>query len=162
MNQQAFTAWNSPMDPSTSGSLPLLGPAPVFRNQKDARLAAFGSSPDVQYPDGYLGTITNRRQDKVQQAVTRQNQRQYSRGIHKGERVNQGDYLWPREFNMYTGIELLSKGKKFAPTGAVTPQLTNDGKTGPRGVPRGLSRPQQQVIDKQRQVRLKALAPTWR
>lgn len=158
----SFSAWNSPSDPPSSGSLPLLGPAPVFRNQKDARLAAFGASPDAQYPDGYLGTITNRRQDKIQSAVVRQNQRQYTRGVHKGERINPGDYIWPKEFNLYTGIDLMAKGKKFAPTGAANPHLTNDGKVGPKGIPSGLSRPQKPTIDAQRQKMLKTLAPTWR
>lgn len=157
-----FSSWNSPSDPPNAGSLPLLGPAPVFRNAKDARLAAFGASPDAQYPDGYLGTITNRRQDKIQSAVVRQNQRQYTRGVHKGERINPGDYVWPKEFNLYTGIELLSEGKKYAPTGGITPQLTNDGKTGPRGIPSGLTRPMKPTIDKARQANLKSLAPAWR
>lgn len=158
----SFSSWNSPSDPPNAGSLPLLGPSPVFRNAKDARLAAFGASPDAQYPDGYLGTITNRRQDKIQSAVVRQNQRQYSRGVHKGERVNPGDYMWPKEFNLYTGLELLSKGKKYAPTGGENPQLTNDGKAGPRGIPSGLSRPAKPTIDKARQANLKSLAPAWR
>lgn len=158
----AFSNWNSPSDPPGAGSLPLLGPAPIFRNAKDAKLAAFGASPDAQYPDGYLGTITNRRQDKVQDAVTRNNQRQYSRGVHKGERIDPGDYVWPKSFNLFTALELEAKGKKFAPPGAAPTHLTNDGKEGPRGVPRGLSRPSKPTIDKARQKSLKALAPAWR
>jgi hypothetical protein len=158
-----FTSWNSPSQPPDSGSLPLLGPAPVFRNMKDQRLAAFGATPDTQYPDGYLGTgHGSRRQDKILGKIARQNQRQYTRGVHKGERINPGDYVWPDEFNLFTSLQLEAKGKKFAPVGAESPRLVNDGKDGPRGIPRGLSRPQQQVIDQQRRARLKGLAPTWR
>lgn len=155
----SFSNWGG----NTSSDLPLLGPSPVFRNAKDARLAAFGVGPDTQYPDGYLGTMSsNRRQDKLTGAIARQNQRSYSRGVHKGERVNPGDYVWPKEFNLLTGVMLESKGRKFAPTEAQPTHLTNDGKAGPRGVPRGLDRPQIEVIDTQRRTMLKSLAPAWR
>jgi len=160
----AFTTGPSPDGNRNSGStLPLLGPTPVFRNAKDQRLSAFGSTPDTQYPDGYLGTMSsNRRQDKLTNAVARANQRSYSRGVHKGERINAGDYIWPKEFNLLTGLVLESKGQKFAPTGAEPAMLTNDGKVGPRGIPRGLERPNPEVIDMQRRSMLKSLAPAWR
>lgn len=162
MPANTFTSWNSPSQPPDSGSLPLLGPAPVFRNQKDQRLAAFGASPDTAHPDGYLGTITNRRQDKVMGAIARQNQRSYTRGVHKGERINPGDYVWPSEFNLQTGLQNQLKGKRFAPVGAEPVILTNDGKVGPKGVPQNLDRPQQQAIDMERRKRLKSLAPDWK
>lgn len=159
----SYTSWNSPQDPPNAGSLPLLGPMPSFRSAKDQRLAAFGASPDTQYPDGYLGTMSsNRRSDKIQNAIARQNQRSYSRGVHKGERINAGDYIWPVEFNPATGILLQSKGMKFAPAMVQPTHLTNDGKAGPRGIPSGLSRPTQGVINVQRRAMLKSLAPTWR
>lgn len=155
----SFSNWGG----NTSSDLPLLGPSPVFRSPKDARLAAFGVGPDTQYPDGYLGTMSsNRRQDKLTNAVARQNQRSYSRGVHKGERINAGDYVWPSNFNLLTGLVLESKGQKFAPSEYEPTHLTNDGKVGPRGVPRGLSRPQMEVIDTQRRSMLKSLAPAWR
>ena len=50
---------------------------------------------------------------------------------------------------------------KFAPPGAEPVRLTNDGKAGPRGIPRGLDRPQQEIIDHQRQSMLKSLLPRW-
>lgn len=162
-NQQTFSDWGGGYDPYANDTQAALGPAPVFRNAKDARLAAFGASPDAQYPDGYLGTMSsNRRQDKLLNAVARTNTRPYSRGVHKGERINQGDYIWPDEFNLYTGLQLQSVGQKFAPPGAEPVRLTNDGKAGPRGIPRGLERPQQEIIDRERQSRLKRLAPPWR
>lgn len=162
MPANTFTSWSSPSQPPDAGSLPLLGPAPVFRNQKDQRLAAFGATPDAQYPDGYLGTITNRREDKTLAKIARQNQRQYSRGVHKGERVNPGDYIWPDEFNLFTGLQNQIQGKRFAPVGAEPVTLVNDGKSGIRGVPRSLDRPDAQVVDMERRKRLKTLAPSWR
>lgn len=162
-NQQTFNNWGGGYDPYANDTQAMLGPAPIFRNAKDQRLAAWGASPDVQYPDGYLGTMSsNRRQDKLTQALMRTNTRPYSRGVHKGERINPGDYIWPQEFNLLTGLQLEAKGKKFAPPGAEPVRLTNDGKAGPRGIPRGLSRPQQEVIDLQRRSMLKTLAPPWK
>jgi hypothetical protein len=61
-----------------------------------------------------------------------------------------------------TGLELQAVGQKFAPPGAEPIRLTNDGKAGPRGIPRGLDRPQQEQIDVQRQSMLKRLVPNWR
>jgi hypothetical protein len=162
-NQQTFNNWSGGYDPYSGETAPLLGPAPSFRSPKDRMLAAFGASPDTSYPDGYLGTMSsNRRQDKMLDAVARQNKRSYSRGVHKGERINPGDYVWPKEFNLLTGIQLESEGKKFSPPGAEPVRLTNDGKSGPRGIPRGPDRPQKEIIDKQRRSMLKTLAPPWR
>lgn len=163
MNQQTFGNWAGGYDPQGGESQPVLGPSPMFRDAKDRRLAAFGATPDTQYPDGYLGTMSsNRRQDKLLDSVKRQNHRSYSRGVHKGERVNPGDYLWPEELNLFTGLELQAQGQKYAPPGAEPIRLTNDGKAGPRGIPRGLDRPQQEQIDMQRRSMLKRLAPGWR
>lgn len=163
-NQQTFTNWSDGYDPyGAVAEAPALGPAPVFRNAKDAQLAAWGASPDTQHPDGYLGTMSsNRRQDKLTNAVQRTNTRPYSRGVHKGERINMGDYVWPQEFNLLTGIMLESVGRKFAPPGAEPVRLTNDGKMGPKGISRGLNRPDQPMIDMQRRSMLKTLAPPWK
>jgi hypothetical protein len=162
MNNQTFTNWGGGYDPAGGESQPLLGPEPVFRDPKDRRLAAFGASPDTMHPDGYLGTITNRRQDKLLNTLHRKNHRSYSRGVHKGERINPGDYVWPEEFTPWLGLELQASGKKYAPPGAEPVRLTNDGKTGPRGIPRDLDRPQQEIIDQNRRSLLRTLLPTWR
>ena len=162
-SEQTFTDWAGGYDPNGGETMPVLGPAPVFRDAKDRQLAAFGSTPDTLYPGGYLGTqTTNRREDKLLNSVKRQNHRSYSRGVHKGERINPGDYLWPEEFNLTTGLEMQAQGLKFAPPGAEPIRLTNDGKAGPRGIPRGLDRPQQEQIDMQRRSMLKRLTPSWR
>ena len=163
MNNQTFANWSGGYDPYGGETQPLLGPTPMFRDAKDRQLAAFGASPDTQHPDGYLGTMSsNRRQDKLLDSVKRQNHRSYSRGVHKGERINPGDYVWPDEMNLFTGLVYQSQGLKFAPPGAAPVTLTNDGKAGPRGIPRGLDRPQQEQIDMQRRSMLKQLAPGWR
>jgi hypothetical protein len=106
---------------------------------------------------------SNRRQDKLLNAVARTNTRPYSRGVHKGERINMGDYIWPQEFNLLTGIQLESVGRKFAPPGTEAARLTNDGKIGPAGVPgaRGVQQAQP-MIDPQRRIMLKSLTPPWR
>ena len=92
----------------------------------------------------------------------RTNTRSYSRGVHKGERINSGDYIWPEEFNLLTGLQLESRGKKFAPTGGMPTHLANDGKMGPAGIPRGTNSPDQPIMDMQRRSMLKSLAPPWR
>jgi hypothetical protein len=158
-----FTSWNNPSETSGGGSSISYGPAPVFRNAKDAQLSGNRTQPDTQYPDGYLGTMSsNRRQDKVLGTLSRMNARQYSRGVHKGERINTSDYLWPQEFNLFTALEYEAKGLKFAPAGAEPVRLTNDGKVGPKGISRDMSRKDAQEIDPQRRSLLKSLAPRWK
>lgn len=154
-----FTSWQGGGDPNN-----LLGPTPVFRDPKDRALVSWGAGPDTNFPDGYLGTqgASTRRSDKLLNSVHRSNSRSYSRGVHKGERINPGDYVWPDDFTPWTGIELQSIGRRYAPTGADPVMLTNDGKAGPRGVPRNLDRPQMEIIDQQRRSMLKTLAPSWR
>lgn len=52
------------------------------------------------WPDGYLGTITDRHQDKLMQAVQKRLQeRSYQRGVHVGSRVGQDSYYWGNDFN---------------------------------------------------------------
>lgn len=102
-----------------------------FRNPLDAaRSAAGGFTPDAQYPDGYLGTITRRGEDKVLGAVQgRMNNRAYQRGVHKGERIDQGDYFWPPEFGPETGLEYEAQGLKWTARGSVVERLAHFGKT---------------------------------
>jgi hypothetical protein len=159
MAANSFTSWQGGGDPNG-----LLGPTPVFRSAIDKVMVAWGAGPDTQYPDGYLGTqpATSRRSDKLLNSVHRTNSRPYSRGVHKGERVNPGDYIWPVELNLWSGLEFEAKGMKWAPVGADPVMLTNDGKAGPRGIPRNLDRPQMEIIDQQRRSRLKSLAPGWK
>jgi len=162
MAQQSFTSWNNPSEPPGAGTSLPYGPSPVWRSSKDELLSGSRSQPDTQYPDGYLGTMSaNRRNDKILGSLSRMNARQYSRGVHKGERINSGDYLWPDEFNPMTGLVLESQGKKFAPPGAEPVRLTNDGKVGPRGFPT-LDDRQAKSIDPARRSYFQTLKPSWR
>lgn len=171
-DNQSFTQWQSASSPDQQVTNPVLGPAPAFRNSKDRLLTRWGSSPDTQHPDGYLGTMdSNRRQDRLLSAVKRQNHRSYSRGVHKGERVNPGDYIWPDEFNPESGVTMQATSVRIGrqmmhPKQSVSEfeevRLTNDGKAGPRGVPRGLDRIEMEPIDPQRASALKNLLPRYK
>lgn len=142
----AFTQWMNltPMGQQNGGSVgaasqtyPLHGvPEPFFRDRGDALRA--GRIPSAEYPDGYLGTIRSRRQDRlVQHAGQRshQNRRNYERGIHVGARVDPQNYFWTEDFNPQSGLEAQAAGVRFAPRG---PQqevlhLANGGKPVVRG-----------------------------
>lgn len=163
MAANTFTQWGSANEPPGMGTAASMGPSPVWRNTKDQLLSGYRTGVEEQYPDGYLGTMSsNRRQDKILGTLSRMNARQYSRGVHKGERINPGDYVWPEEFNLWTGIQLESQGKKFAPPGAEPVRLTNDGKVGPRGIPSRQGEEQVQEISAERRALLKSLAPPWK
>lgn len=157
-----FTSWSNPSEQPNAIPNNMYGPSPVFRSSKDELLSGYRSQPDTQHPDGYLGTInSNRRQDKILGTLSRMNARQYSRGVHKGERINPGDYVWPQEFNPLTGIILESQGKKFSPPGAEPVRLTNDGKVGPRGLPTP-DESQAVEISPERRSYFKSIMPAWR
>lgn len=76
----------------------------TYRGDLDARRSMAGR--ESQYPDGYLGTITDRHQDKLMQAVKdRLNVRSYQRGVHVGSRIGQEQYYWGPEFNPQSRLE---------------------------------------------------------
>lgn len=163
MAANTFTQWGSPAEPPGMGTAANFGPAPVFRNSKDELLSGYRTGVEEQYPDGYLGTMSsNRRQDKILGSLSRMNARQYSRGVHKGERINPGDYVWPEEFNLWTGLQMEAQGTRFAPPGAEPVRLTNDGKVGPRGLPSRNGEEQVDTPNPERQALLKSLAPRWK
>ena len=163
MSKNTFTSWQTPSSPPSGNSQTDFGPQPVFRNAKDLALSGYQRGADTQYPDGYLGTMSaNRRQDKILGSLSRMNARQYSRGVHKGERINAGDYLWPDEFNPYTALQYQAQGLKFAPQGAEPVRLTYDGIVGPRGISRDQKRDEAMEMSLERKSKLKALAPNWR
>jgi hypothetical protein len=93
-----------------------------FRSILDAKRAMVGKTPNAEYPDGYLGNITDRREDKLLQHV-RENARSYTRGVHKGSRIEAQDYFWPEDFNPYTGLEYQKQGKKWTAQGAPVERL---------------------------------------
>lgn len=82
------------------------GGTPVVpRSDLDYLRLGVGRAPQAEYPDGYLGTIRSRRDDKgkpysvsdtvLDSLKNRQNQRAYQRGVHKGERIDAAQYMWP-------------------------------------------------------------------
>lgn len=133
------------------------GPSPFYHDDLDRIRMQWRSTPEAAYPDGYLGTINTRRQDRLLNGLKqRTTAKPYTRGVHKGERRDPTDYMWPVEFNLFTGLELESKGLKFAPPGLgleVGERLVNGGKN-PDAWRRGES-------DPDRTAHLRKLAPPW-
>lgn len=108
------------------GGTPIVG----FRSILDARLSGIqAKTPEAQYPDGYLGSVINRREDKLLQTV-RNNARSYTRGVHKGSKIPNTDYFWPEDFTPYSTIEARMSGDKhkFAPSGNPVERLAHGGK----------------------------------
>lgn len=142
------------------------GGIPSARSDIDAARMGVGRVPHAEYPDGYLGTIRSRRDDKGKPYATsdvvldslkaRVNQKAYQRGVHKGERIDPGDYVWPREWSDDTGIKNQLKGRKTAPISITgpAPHLVNDGKADiPNTIPSS--------INPRRRDQLSRLRPQW-
>lgn len=119
-----------------------------FRDPVDAARTMMGQRvPSADYPDGYLGTIQSRREDRLLDRLKKDlNQRAYQRGVHKGERIDPGDYYWPAEFDPNSGLARMSgavedivEGARVfrvarpAPVGTVSERLTVLGQRMPRG-----------------------------
>lgn len=76
------------------------------RDPLDAARMAQGLAPGSAYPDGYLGTITDRQQDKLLGAVQgRLTERSYQRGVHMGEKLGRDQYYWTADCNPQAGLE---------------------------------------------------------
>lgn len=104
------------------GTLPV-----AWRDKLDARRT--GAVPWAEYPDGYLGSIRSRREDRLLDAVkVSLSKRSYQRGVHVGSKIPSEDYSWPSDFNPQTSLKLQAQGKKFAPKGIPAERLVNDGK----------------------------------
>ena len=119
---------------------------PIARSDLDAIRIGTGRVPSAEYPDGYLGTIRSRRDDRLLDSVkSKVNQKAYQRGVHKGERIEPSMYFWTPEFNADSGIQRQMRAKwdaaagvyrapKGAPEVRLTPapHLVNDGKSNMR------------------------------
>jgi hypothetical protein len=119
-----------------------------FRDPVDAARTMMGQRvPSAEYPDGYLGTINSRRDDRLLNRLKKSlNERGYQRGVHKGERIDPGDYYWPDEYgpdsgiarqmaavaDTSTGVRVLYT-QRFAARGTVSDRLTVLGERMPRG-----------------------------
>jgi hypothetical protein len=126
------------------------GGVPVARSELDYLRMGVGREPQAEYPNGYLGTIRSRRDDRgrlnsaseeVLEGVKRLNQRSYQRGVHRGERIDPSDYYLPKELSMDRGIRrqmAAAKRNQAAPKNAPVvslapaPHLVNDGKANTR------------------------------
>lgn len=127
-------SYNPPMGVGQQGSVvqggnggtPLVG----ARSIADARrMMQTGRAPQATYPDGYLGTIIDRRQDRLLLNVQgRLTQRSYQRGVHKGEHIDLSDYLWPKWLNLDSGLENEATGKRWTPPGMATGHLAHQGR----------------------------------
>ena len=133
------------------------GPNPFYHDELDRMRMQWRSTPEAMYPDGYIGTINSRRQDRLMDGLKkRTTSKPYTRGIHKGERRDPDDYIWPEEFNPFTGLQLQQQGIKFAPPGLgleIGEKLVNGGKN-PDAWRRGEDNPD-------RSAQLRKLAPPW-
>lgn len=150
------------------------GPAPFFHDQLDRKRSMWRATPEAQYPDGYLGTINTRRQDRLLHGLKqRTTNKPYTRGIHKGERRDPTDYQWPVEFNLMSGLVNQVSGLKYVIPGVgmeIGATLTNDGKANANFMPtiRGLpttngmgTTPGVGADNPDRAAHLRRLAPPW-
>lgn len=104
---------------------------PVARSELEATRLGTGRVPQAEYPDGYLGSIRSRRDDRLlDSSKNRVNQRSYQRGVHKGERIDPADYRWPLALQPDRGLRNEAKGQKTTFLGELdpAPHLVNDGK----------------------------------
>ncbi len=84
-------------------------------------------TPQAEYPDGYLGNIRTRREDRLLKDVqSRLTQRSYQRGVHKGERVDPTDYLWDKSIiDPEAGLRAEAKGLKWTAKGETPQNIIN-------------------------------------
>lgn len=153
-----------------------------YRTPLDASRAA-NKLPQAEYPDGYLGTIIDRQQDKLLDAVqNRLTERSYQRGVHKGEKIARSDYFWDtsvvdpdggikREARTAVRTGDTISVRRWAPKGNPVERLAHMGKLG------GLTAPEQHQLYKQygvsiaknpvviqdptRTARMQKMTPPW-
>jgi hypothetical protein len=129
------------------------GGVPIARSELDFARMGVGRAPQAEYPDGYLGTLRSRRDDRGRASGTsdrvldslkaRVGQRSYQRGVHRGERIDASDYYYPAGLDNQRGIKRQMRGQKVGTvilskrnvensTIAPAPHLPNDGKANMR------------------------------
>lgn len=142
-----------------------------YRDLVDARRsAATPRTPSAEYPDGYLGTVNSRREDRLLNAVqSRLTQRNYQRGVHKGEKVDNSDYFWPPEFNDMSGLQAQAAGVRWSPVGSLPVEQINHMGKNHMLSPAEMGRVAAQhnvkevlPVDPIRQEKMARMLPTWR
>lgn len=142
---------------------------PIARSDLDSIRIGTGRVPSAEYPDGYLGTIRSRRDDRLLDSIkNRVNQKAYQRGVHKGERIEPSMYYWTQDFSDQSGLKRQMKAKYDAQSGTFriprstplstlvpAPHLVNDGKTNMRS-------DSPANLDVRRADMLSYLKPAWR
>lgn len=111
-----------------------------YRSPLDAKRAAKDKIPGAEYPDGYLGTITDRREDRLLEKVQeRLTERSYQRGVHKGSKIDNQDYFWPSDSDpmrrikaeaRYVQDEYTMNVERYKPQGNPVEKLAHMGKPG--------------------------------
>jgi hypothetical protein len=117
-----------------------------------------GRTPEAEYPDGYLGNVKSRREDRLLDSLkNRLTQRSYQRGVHKGERIDPSDYFYPAGLDPQRGLRAQARGQRQAPAFnlAVAPHLVNDGK-----VDMTTNIPTE--VNQRRREQMSRLMPMWR
>lgn len=154
------------------------GGTPVARSELDFLRLGVGREPSAEYPDGYLGTIRSRRDDRGRPASTsdrvmdsmkiRVGQRSYQRGVHRGERIDASDYYYPEGLEPDRGVRRQMRGKldgnvirvarnvEFASI-APAPHLPNDGKAGPT-----VRSDAPVTMNEVRQNQMRSMRPSWK
>jgi len=152
------------------------GGVPVARSELDFLRMGVGREPSAEYPDGYLGTIRTRRDDRgkanggseraLDAVKIRVTQRSYQRGVHRGERIDPSDYYYPESLRNDRGIlrqmqTAMRQGNTItslrnAPEVELVPapHLPNDGKANTVSTSPG-------EIDQRRVNQLSRLKPRW-
>jgi hypothetical protein len=154
------------------------GGVPVAHSELDFLRLGVGRVPSAEYPDGYLGTIRSRRDDRGRPSSTsdtvlnsmklRLGQRGYQRGVHRGERIDPSDYYYPTELDPARGVKRQMKAKYEGNTYMVprhvenqklvpAPHLPNDGKAGP-----SVRSDSPYNINEKRASQLRNMRPSWR
>jgi len=152
------------------------GGVPVARSELDFLRIGVGRTPQAEYPDGYLGTIRSRRDDKGRDSSAsdrvlnglkvRIGQRSYQRGVHRGERIDVQDYYYPEGLDNMRGIarqmKAVKKGNVYMSKRNVedamampAPHLPNDGKANIRST-------SPMSLDKRRVDQMARMRPNWK
>lgn len=102
-----------------------------YRSILDARrsMALPAQTPEAQYPDGYLGNVNSRRQDRIMDALQKNlTNKSYQRGVHKGEKLSPQDYMWDRNVDPEAGLRAEAAGRRWTVSGAPEERLAHMGK----------------------------------